>query len=111
VRKCSAPGVCIDGGGLRLRVQSSGSRAWIMRIAIRGIARDIGLGPLAVLSLAEARAKANDIRPAVNEGRDPVAERRSEGRTVERNRRDLTAMDPSGAPHEGEDRTGRANLH
>ena len=57
---------------------SNGSRLWIMRIAIAGDRRDISLGPLATLSLAEAREKAHDIRKAVSEGRDPAKERRLE---------------------------------
>ena len=77
VRNCCAPGVYFDGGGLRFRVMANGSRTWVMRIAIRGVDRDISLGPLAALSLAQAREKASDIRRAVNEGRDPVAERRA----------------------------------
>ncbi len=49
-----------------------------MRIAIAGDRRDISLGPLATLSLAEAREKAHEIRKAVSEGRDPARERRLE---------------------------------
>ena len=68
----------MDGGGLRLRVMSNGSRTWIMRITIHSHRRDISLGSLALLSLAEAREKAHEIRKAVSEGRDPAAERRIE---------------------------------
>lgn len=46
-----------------------------MRITIRGVRRDISLGPLATLSLAEARQKAQEIRKTVADGRDPAAER------------------------------------
>ena len=77
VRSCTTPGVYID-GGLRLRVMSNGSRTWIMRITIHSHRRDISLGSLALLSLAEAREKAHEIRKAVSEGRDPAAERRIE---------------------------------
>ena len=77
VRSCTAPGVYLDGGGLRFRVMANGSRAWVMRIAIRGVSRDISLGPLAAVSLAQAREKASGIRRAVTEGRDPVDERRA----------------------------------
>ena len=75
VRNCKIPGVYIDGGGLRFRIMPNGSRTWIMRITIRGVRRDISLGPLATLSLAEARDKAYGIRKSVADGRDPVAER------------------------------------
>ena len=78
VRTCSAPGVYMDGGGLRFRVMANGSRTWIMRIAIGKVRRDVCLGPSKMLSLAEARAKADDIRKAVFEGRNPIEERRVE---------------------------------
>jgi len=77
VRNCTAPGVYLGGGGLRFRVMANGSRAWVMRIAIRGVSRDISLGPLAAVSLAQARETASGIRRAVTEGRDPVDERRA----------------------------------
>jgi integrase len=75
VRTCKTPGVYMDGGGLRFRVMPNGSRTWIMRITIRGVRRDISIGPLATLSLAEAREKAHEIRKAVADGRDPATER------------------------------------
>jgi integrase len=68
----------MDGGGLRFRVMSNGSRTWIMRITIRGVRRDISIGPLATISLAQAREKAHDIRRAVSDGRDPATERQAE---------------------------------
>jgi hypothetical protein len=54
--------------GFVFRVMSNGSRTWIMRITIRGVRRDISIGPLATLSLAKAREKAHNIRKAVSEG-------------------------------------------
>ena len=78
VRTCKTPGVYMDGGGLRFRVMPNGSRIWIMRITIRGVRRDISIGPLATLSLAKAREKAHDIRKAVADGRDPVSERQAQ---------------------------------
>ena len=80
VRTCKTPGVYMDGGGLRFRVMPNGSRTWIMRITIRGVRRDISIGPLATLSLAKAREKAHDIRKAVADGRDPATERRAQRR-------------------------------
>jgi len=74
------PGVYMDGGGLRFRVMPNGSRTWIMRITIRGVRRDISIGPLATLSLAEARGRAHDIRKAVADGRDPATEQQAQRR-------------------------------
>jgi integrase len=48
-----------------------------MRITIFGERRDISLGPLSRVSLAAAREGAAEIRAAVAEGRNPVADRRA----------------------------------
>jgi integrase len=80
VRTCKMPGVYVDGGGLRFRVMRNGSRTWIMRITVRGVRRDISIGPLATLSLAKARGRAQDIREAVADGRDPATEQQSRRR-------------------------------
>jgi integrase len=77
VRQCTTPGVYQDGGGLRLRVLPNGTRIWVMRITVRSVRRDISLGVLATTSLAQARSRADAIRKAVAEGRDPVAEKRT----------------------------------
>ena len=77
VRTCKKPGVYMDGGGLRFRVMANGSRTWIMRITIRGVRRDISIGALAILSLAKAREKAQEICETVAGGRDPASERRA----------------------------------
>ena len=46
-----------------------------MRITVEGFRRDISIGPLATLSLAEAREKAYGIRKAVADGHDSVVTR------------------------------------
>ena len=79
VRTCKKPGVYMDGGGLRFRIMPNGSRTWIMRITIRGVRRDISIGPLATLSLAKAREKAHEIRQAVADGRSLMAGGRVKG--------------------------------
>ncbi|MBU2801055.1 integrase arm-type DNA-binding domain-containing protein [Acidithiobacillus caldus] len=68
----AAPGTYPDGGNLYLRVRSTGSRAWVFRYVTNGKAREIGMGSLDVLSLAEARNKAEAMRKAVAAGTDPV---------------------------------------
>ena len=63
-----------------LFVQPSGTRSWIQRLLIRGRRRELGLGSLALVPLAEARAKALVNRKLAREGGDPLAEkRRTEG--------------------------------
>ncbi|MCY0873299.1 MAG: tyrosine-type recombinase/integrase [Acidithiobacillus caldus] len=68
----AGPGTYPDGGNLYLRVRSTGSRAWVLRYVTNGKAREIGMGSLDVLSLAEARNKAEAMRKAVAAGTDPV---------------------------------------
>ncbi len=64
-----------DGDGLYLEVSRTGSKSWILRVAVQGRRRDIGLGGLSWVSLAEARDKARALRKVAREGRDPLAER------------------------------------
>jgi len=64
-----------DGDGLYLEVSRTGSKSWILRVTVHGRRRDIGLGGLSWVSLAEAREKARELRKVAKEGRDPLAER------------------------------------
>ena len=72
----SEPGMHNDGRGLYLRVAKGGSKGWILRIAIDGRRRDIGLGGHPTVTLAKARQLAEAHRLAVAEGRNPLAEKR-----------------------------------
>ena len=65
-----------DGRGLRLVVSSTGGKSWVLRIQADGRRREIGLGSAAILGLADARAKAEEVRAIIRSGADPVAERR-----------------------------------
>ncbi|ODU21794.1 MAG: integrase [Sphingomonas sp. SCN 67-18] len=69
------PGVYADGGGLYLRVRPSLTRSWIFICMIKGRRREMGLGSILDVSLAQARDKASVARAAFLEGRDPIAER------------------------------------
>ena len=76
VRRASKPGRYGDGNGLYLEVEPTGSKHWLLRTVVNGDRKDIGLGGLSLVSLAQAREKARTIRGAAREGRDPLAERR-----------------------------------
>jgi len=80
VRQLSKPGRYADGNGLYLVVEPSGAKRWILRTVVRGKRRDIGLGGLALVPLAEAREKALAYRKIAREGGDPLAERRAQAR-------------------------------
>ena len=57
-RKQTRPRLYHDGGGLYLQVGGSGSKSWTYRYMLAGQAREMGLGLLRIVSLAEARLKA-----------------------------------------------------
>ena len=78
--RSAPPGRHADGNGLYLFVQPSGTRSWIQRLLIRGRRRELGLGSVALVPLAEAREKALANRTLARQGGDPLAEkRRAEG--------------------------------
>lgn len=82
VRK-AGPGRHADGGGLYLKVDPSGARRWILRTVVRGRRRDFGLGSASLVSLAEAREKAFELRRIARSGGNPkVRTREDEGKAT-----------------------------
>ena len=76
VRSLKKPGRYADGNGLYLVVDPSCAKRWMLRTVVRGRRRDIGLGGLRLVSLAEAREQAARLRRIARQGGDPLAERR-----------------------------------
>ncbi|WP_394888016.1 tyrosine-type recombinase/integrase [Mesorhizobium sp. AaZ16] len=72
------PGRHSDGGGLYLNVSPSGSKSWLFMWTRDRKRREMGLGSYPVVTLAKARSKAGDCRAAVEEGKDPIAEKAKE---------------------------------
>ena len=72
VRKTTKPGRHCDGNGLYLKVDPSGAKRWEQRLVIRGRQRSLGLGGVALVSLAEAREKALANRKIARAGGDPM---------------------------------------
>ncbi|WP_340162636.1 tyrosine-type recombinase/integrase [Neorhizobium sp. SOG26] len=64
-----------DGGGLYLVARGSG-RYWIFSFTFAGARREMGLGPLHTVGLAEARQKAEEARMLIRQGQDPLAAKR-----------------------------------
>jgi len=75
VMKVKAPGLYADGAGLYLQVTGDGktriAKSWVYRFQMRGRVREMGLGPLSLFGLAEARAKATECRRLKYEGIEP----------------------------------------
>jgi len=78
VTRASKPGLYADGAGLYLRVSRNGSKSWAFRFTLRGKPREMGLGGLTKVTLADARKKAADARLLLSDGRDPLDLRQEE---------------------------------
>jgi integrase len=77
VATLKSPGWHADGDGLYLRIDARGIRRWVF-VFRRGAKRsEMGLGPAAAISLAEARTAAEQVRETLRQGVDPIAERRN----------------------------------
>ena len=75
VKNAAKPGLLADGGGLYLLVSDAGTKSWIYRFMLNGKRRDMGLGPVHTISLADARLKAGEARRQALDGIDPIAAR------------------------------------
>ena len=82
VRNLKEPGRYSDGSGLILDLTGVGKGHWTLRIQIAGKRRDIGLGPIELVSLAEARDAAAEMRKQARAGLDPLLERKKAQRQV-----------------------------
>jgi integrase len=58
-----------------LQVTRNGSRSWLLRTVVHGKRKDIGLGSLQHVSLAQAREEARQLRGIARAGGDPIAVR------------------------------------
>jgi integrase len=78
VRNITEPGKYSDGGGLVLIVNKSGQKRWLFFYTRAGKRWEMGLGRASDISLATARAQANDYRQSLALGMDPkVLKRKS----------------------------------
>jgi integrase len=77
VAKVTAPGLHADGGNLYLQVSPSGAKSWSFRFMLDSRAREMGLGPLHTIGLAEARARAAEARRLLLDRIDPIEHRQN----------------------------------
>lgn len=71
------PGYHGDGGGLYLQVSPGGAKSWVFRFKVEGRTREMGLGPVHAISLAEAREAATECRRLRVQGIDPIEARKA----------------------------------
>lgn len=76
IRSLAEPGRYADGDGLFLDVTGKAAGRWVLRIQSNGRRREIGLGSLKNVSLADARDAAFVTRKKIAQGIDRVAERK-----------------------------------
>lgn len=69
------PGRYADGGGLYLHISPARTKSWLYLWKRGGKRREMGLGSLRSVSLAEARQRADKLRRDVAGGLDPLLER------------------------------------
>ena len=77
VQTLTAPGRYGDGGNLYLKIGPSGGKSFVFRYMLNGASNDMGLGPVDLVSLAEARELAHTYRRALHDGNDPIAVRKA----------------------------------
>jgi integrase len=75
--KNAKPGRYCDGDGLWLFVTKTGTRSWILRYMRDGRSREMGLGPVRLISLQEARQRARDAQRLLLDGTDPIDQRKA----------------------------------
>ncbi len=78
IAKAKQPGMYADGGGLYLRVAPEGTKQWVLRYMLNRRPRWMGLGPLSLYGLQEARTEALEARKLRHEGIDPIDKRRAD---------------------------------
>jgi hypothetical protein len=78
VQRARKRGLYFDGSGLYLQVTRGGVKSWIYRYMLKGRARAMGLGTVATVGLAQARALAAGCRAQLQQGLDPIDVRRAQ---------------------------------
>lgn len=77
VQTLTEPGRHADGDGLYLVVDEGGGKRWVYLFRLAGRRREMGLGALRTVSLAQARDLAGKARALAAQGLDPVEARQA----------------------------------
>jgi len=109
VSKATKPGYYGDGAGLWLQVSATGSKSWIFRFTLAGKQREMGLGPVHTVSLADARAKAKECRLILLEGKDPLETRKATKLVEALERAKMMTFDQCAAAYIAAHRSGWKN--
>lgn len=66
-----------DGGGLFLQVNSNGTKYWRLKYRIMDKEKLLALGTYPAVSLAQAREKREEAKKTINQGIDPIEQKRA----------------------------------
>src|SRR3984893_2455461 len=78
VKGTGPKGMYPPAGRLYLQVSAGGAKSWIFRFMLDGRSREMGLGPVHAIPLADARKRAAECRRMRFDGIDPIEVRRVE---------------------------------
>ena len=98
VETAKSSGLIADGGGLYLQVSKSGAKSWLYKFMLNGRSREMGLGSLKAVSLADAREKAALCRSSLAGGIDPIEARQADrSRNIAADQKTITFEDAADA--------------
>src|SRR5262249_44454194 len=75
VNKITKPGRYAVGDGVYLQITGAKGRSWVFRYMRDGKQRHMGIGPVSLLTLADARSRAREARLMLLDGIDPLQAR------------------------------------
>ena len=78
IKATNAEGVYADGNGLYLQVNKRGAKSWLFCYALHGKSREMGLGALDSVTLAEARLHRDECKKLLAAKIDPIENRKTE---------------------------------
>lgn len=78
IARLTEPGRYADGGNLWLQITKTKTKSWLFRYMRDGRERAMGLGPVDIVPLADARERARQARRLLLDGRDPIDQRHGE---------------------------------
>ena len=79
IARMRTPGRYADGGNLWLQISRWKTKSWLFQyVAPNGKVRQMGLGALHTIGLAEARERAAEARKSVLDGKDPITIRQAQ---------------------------------
>lgn len=92
VATLTEPGRHSDGGGLYLVIDPSGAKRWLFMFRWDGSRKEMGLGGLSAVSLADARDKAAEARKLLDAGSNPIEARKEAAAAAEASRNALSTF-------------------